>query len=55
VARNDPQIFALDPRVLAARGESLKQILGWDDRQCGEAIHKYTDIMSVPYADQYVL
>jgi hypothetical protein len=55
VARNNPEIFAKEPGVLVARAETLKQTLGWDDRQCGEAIAKYPDIISVRYENQYVL
>jgi hypothetical protein len=54
MVRRNPRPLAVDPGVIAARGAALKLMLGWDDRQCGEALAKYPDIIVVHYANQYV-
>jgi hypothetical protein len=55
VAMRHPHIFALDPAVATARWAALKQTLGWDDRQCREAIAKCPPILHFLYTNQYVL
>jgi hypothetical protein len=55
VARFAPQAFSLDPAVVTARWATLKQTLGWDDRQCKEVIAKNPQILHSSYTNQYVL
>jgi hypothetical protein len=55
VARSGPKAFAVDPAVVTARWATLKQTLGWDDRQCREAIVQYPSIPTSSYTNQYVL
>jgi hypothetical protein len=55
IARYVPQVFSLDPGLLAARWATLKQTLGWDDRQCREAFAKCPNIAFASYGHQYVL
>jgi hypothetical protein len=40
LARVSPQAFSIDASSLAARWATLKQVLGWDDHQCKEALAK---------------
>jgi hypothetical protein len=55
IARHFPQTFSLDPGLLAARWATLKQTLGWNKRQCREAIVKHPNIANASYGHQYVL
>jgi hypothetical protein len=53
MARKGPQAFAVDPAALAARWATLKQTLGWDDRQCRETIAKCPPVTLASYGNQY--
>jgi hypothetical protein len=53
VAKSAPQVFSIEPGVLAARWAKLKQALGWDDRQCREAIAKCPLVGLAAYGNQY--
>jgi hypothetical protein len=53
MAKGAPHAFAVDPGVLAARWATLKQALGWDDRQCREAIAKRPLVALSSYGNQY--
>jgi hypothetical protein len=53
LARSRPQVFAIEPGVLAARWAKLKQALGWDDRQCREAISRFPQVGLAAYGNQY--
>jgi hypothetical protein len=55
IGRIRPETFALDRGLLAARWATLKQKLGWDDRQCREAIVKHPHTTAATYGHQYVL
>jgi hypothetical protein len=55
LAKHAPRVFALDPAVATARWATLKQTLGWDDRQCQEAIIKSPQVLQVSsFTNQYV-
>jgi hypothetical protein len=55
IVRNKAERLTQDPGLLAARWATLKQTLGWDDRQCREAIVKNPGIAGATYGHQYFL